>query len=470
MNKKIILSLLASSFLFANNIEVPTNGSDLKITIYSSNLAFINDSRTVNVEKGKHNLVYQGVPKNVISESVIPTFLNIPVSLYSQNYMYDLISRNSMLIKSIDNEVEYINNNDFDREEPMVHNGTLLSVSPTMIKRTDGKIITLNNPNQIIFNKIPDNMITKPSLVWEADIGRNGNLNIDLKYLSTGITWKSDYVLNLKENSRLDLNGWISINNNSGVDYNNAQITCLAGEVNRNPIRNNHGGRVMVQKAMMMEDSIALDKEVVEESFSGYHIYKIPFKQDIKNNQKKQIVFIDKKDVNFELYGLATNSYFGNYGKQKLSFNKIIEFKNEKENNLGIPLPQGSIRMYQKDKSGETHFIGENRIGNIPNKETIKLKVGTLFDVVGEKKITKFNVNKFEREIETTYEIKNRGKEDIEVRIKETIPTYGRKITSTTSCSGICSFEKESAFIRIFKVKLKKDSVYSFKTYFEVRN
>ena len=462
MHKIFYSTLLLSAFTVANTL-VPSTGSELKITIYNNNKAFINDTREVQVQAGKQKLVYEGVPSSVITQSVVPTFSGMQTNLYSQNYIYDLVSLQSMLSKSIDKEVAFYSN----EKESTLSRGVLLSASPhVMVKESGtGKIYSLNSPTQVIFDKVPDNMITKPSLVWNMETQKEGKLGIDLKYLTRGISWSSDYVLNLN-NESLDLTGWITVNNQSGVAYKNADITCLAGEVNSVPKRSVYSKSMAyeaVPAPMMQMDAVA------EESFSGYHIYKIPFKETIANKEQKQISFIDKKKVKFHQYGTNMNSYFENYsGTQKLQFTNMIEFENKKENNMGISLPSGVVRMYQKDSSEATHFIGEARVGNIPEDENVTLKIGTLFDAVGEKKITKFVAKKHYRNVETSYSIRNQGKEPLELRVKEQIPTYGNDITLKSSCEGICSVEKKSAFVREFTIKLKAKETYEFSTEFEV--
>ena len=459
MHKLLYSTLLIGSVLSANTV-VPSNGSDLKITIYNSNMAFINDTRSVSVNQGKQKLVYEGVPSSVITQSVVPTFSGMMTNLYSQNYIYDLISLNSMLVKSIDKEVSFFSNG----ENPTLSKGILLSASPrVMVQESDsGEIFTLNSGTQVIFSKIPSNMITKPSLVWNLETEKSGKLGIDLKYLTRGISWKSDYVLNLTKDD-LDLTGWITVTNNSGVTYDNAQITCLAGDVNRVAPRANYG-RVM-RKAMPMMEAAA---DVAEESFSGYHIYKIPFKETISNKQQKQISFIGKKGVKYHQYGINTNTYFENYGKQKLVFTKKIEFENSKENHMGIALPSGVVRMYQKDSSEQTHFIGESRIGNIPEDEKVKLTVGTLFDAVGEKTITKFIAKRHYRNVVTRYNVRNQGKEPLELRIQEQIPVYGQHIKVKSSCTKQCSESKKNAFMRTFTIQLAPKEKYIFTSEFEV--
>jgi hypothetical protein len=178
MQKILLSTLLISGCLWANT-TVPPTGFDLKITIYNDNRAFINDTREVKVQKGKQKLVYEGVPTSVISESVVPTFTGMQTRLYSQNYMYDLISLKSMLKHSIDKKVAFYTNGKI----PRLAEGTLLSVSPVMIQELgQSNIYTLNSANQVIFSKIPENMITKPSLVWHMEAERAGTLGIDLKY------------------------------------------------------------------------------------------------------------------------------------------------------------------------------------------------------------------------------------------------------------------------------------------------
>ena len=457
---KILLPIFATSLVILANTTVPSDKSNLKITIYNDNRAFINDTREVEVKTGLQKLVYEGVPSSVITQSVIPNFTGVETNLYSQNYSYDLISLKSLLKHSINKKVTFYTNG----EKPELSEGILLSDSPYVIvqETSSNEIYTLNSPTQVIFSQIPKNMITKPSLVWNMEIQNSGKLGIDLKYLATGVSWKSDYVLNLKKDT-LDLTGWITLNNNSGVTYKDAQITCLAGDVNKVKKPNIQKSRSKVFKYSSPK------QDVKEESFSGYHIYKIPFKETIANKQQKQILFIDKKNIAYHQYGKNTNSSFEKYKEKKLIFTNTIEFQNSKENNIGLPLPTGIVRMYQNDNSNETHFIGEQKIYNIPKDEKVKLKIGTLFDVTGEKTITKYIAKSHYENIETTYNIRNRGEKYIELKIEEIIPTYGNQITVNTSCEEACSVEKKSAFIREFTIKLKPKEKYIFTSEFEVK-
>ena len=457
--KPIALLPLLVSALIADTV-VPQTASDLAITIYNDNRAFVHDIREANVTAGAQRLIYEGVAGSVITASVVPSFSGASTQLYSQNYIYDLISLDSMLKKSINRPVDFYTNG----RNPTLSHGTLLAAAPVVMVRQKGtgKILSLAKPTQVIFPSVPKNMITRPSLVWNIRAAKAGKLGIDLKYLTTGISWKSDYVLNLGKES-LDLVGWITVNNRSGVAYPHAQITCLAGEV--------HTARPVEDRSVRYKKNVAMAMpapEVQEESFSGYHIYKIPFRETIANNQQKQIRFTDKTDVHFTRYGKLTSRYFQKNGKQKLHFANIVELANTQDNHLGIPLPAGIVRMYQKDSTGESHFIGESRIANTPEGEKVKLTVGTLFDIAGEKTITRYTARKGYRNIESTYTLRNQGDTAQTLKIEERIPTYGDNIRLKTSCSGICSTRKLTAFVREFTIQLKAKSSYKFTTEFEV--
>lgn len=459
--KKILLSILLCTSYAFDNVVVPASDSKLKMTIYNDNRAFVNDVREVNVSKGMQKIVYEGVPSSVITQSVIPTFTGVNTRLYSQNYMYDLISLESMLKNSINKEIDFYTN----EKEPKRTIGRLLSVNPVMVQENNTETIyTLNKPTQVLFSHIPKQMITKPSLLWNIEAQTAGKLEIDLKYLTQGISWKSDYVLSLSKDT-FDLIGWITVNNTSGVAYENAEITCLAGEVNKVKKKTKRMNRMLYATSA----SPAMDTNTIkEESFAGYHIYKIPFRETIENKQQKQIRFIEKKAIAYRQYGLYKNAYFSDNGETKLVFINTLTFENTKKNNMGISLPKGTLRMYQKDSRNQTHFIGEDRLGNVAEDENVTVRIGTLFDAVGEKIISKFiSKDKFQN-VETTYNVRNQGKESLVLKIREQLPSHGTKIVVKTSCKGRCTVEKINAFVQEFSIALKAKEAYSFTSEFSV--
>ena len=219
--------------------------------------------------------------------------------------------------------------------------------------------------------------------------------------------------------------------------------------------------RMYKSKAVAMEASA--DVAMAPKSISGYHIYKLPGKISLLNKQSQQIVMLEAKNIKYKRYAVANNSYFNRYQERKINFSQQIKFKNSKDNALGLPLPQGLVRVYKSK-----HYLGDSQIGNTPKDEKITLNIGQMFDVVGKQKIIKYIVRDNYRDVKTKYTIKNRGKKPIEVKISENIPRYRDTVKFKTSCSGICSSREKNAFVREFTIKLKAEESYSFTTEFEV--
>ena len=456
-----ILSLLAlGSLVAAADTIIPSKGTDLSLTIYNNNRVFVHETRHTKVPAGKQRLIYQNVPSSLITASVVPDFIGVPVTLYSQNYVYDLVNLQAMLKKSVGRSVSFYPNG---KNRPLSKGVLLSAQTPVMVReQKSGRILALEKPTQVIFPSVPPNMITRPSLIWNIEAAEEGNLTVDLKYLGAGISWKSDYVIDLHpKTKKMDLVGWITVKNNSGVSYPDARITCLAGEVHTAARHNER----LLYKAMARS---AAAPQVKEEAFSGYHIYKIPFRETIADKEQKQIRFLEKRAIGYESYGRAQVSSFPRQGQQKLRFLNTLRFTNTRANGMGIPLPAGIVRMYSTDSEGKPHFIGESRLGNIPTGEPVTLTIGTLFDATGEKRITKYVSREGYRNVVTEYTLHNRGKTPLTLKIEEHVPTFGGTIRLKSSCQGPCSVRKLTAFVREFTVKLPPKKSYKFTSEFEV--
>jgi len=434
--KKLIL-ILSSTVLFSNSI-----------TIYNNNLAHLQEKREFNLTKGIQKLEFKNLPNSVIVDSLSADFNSNSVELISQNYTYNPLSIKMLLEANLNTKVDF-----FTLDKKSLKSGKLISTTPTIVE-SDGKYYTVNQ-NSIVFSNFPKNIDLKPKLEWELNSKEALKASVDLSYLINSINWTSNYTLNLKE-KKLSLKAWAKVKNSCGKDFKDIKLYLVAGDTNR--VNRTRSRPLMYAKADMVESAVVAPKKL-----SGYYLYKIPYIVNIANNQSKQFALIDAKDVKFKQYGVVHNRNFGNYGEQKLAFSQVIEFKNSKKNNLGLPLPQGVVRVYK-----DNHYLGEDRVKNSAVNEKIKLNIGTLFDIIGSKKITKYIRKEKYGDIETTYTIKNRGNETIEVEIKESIPHYGNKITHKTDCKDECSYKKENAFNRVYKILLKPKEVFKFKSEYEV--
>lgn len=450
LNKKIILLILiSSSILFGSEIKDINSNT---IIIYND-LALINNKGKIKVDNNLSELSIPNVSSNLISDSVSININEPNINILEQNYRYDILNFNSILKHNLNKNIYY-------KEQEY----SLLSINNgCVVKNKLTNLISNINCDSLIVKSLPENVISEPSLYWKLNnLNKDIETNFDLSYLSNGFSWNSNYVANIQQD-KIFLNGWINLNNNSDTNLNDYKLILLAGKpnvVNENIIQPMN----MVRAKMMMED-VAFSKPIEEQSFSGYHIYKIPLKVDIPKQSNKQISFFNKTINNFDLEYKIDLSNFET--REKLKFDKFISFYNKNENGLGIPLPSGKIRFYEKDSENINYFIGENKIEDTPKNELINLKIGQDFDsILNVKLLDKVYDNK--KQLYTVeYTIKNNSDIDKTYLIKQFNPIYNiekNKIDIQSTCNNNCTYVFDDIRYLTYKIKLNKNAEYSFKT------
>lgn len=471
IKKTTQLFFLFSTSLLAQSVDV-SNSKSLDITIYNNNLGFVKQNKSFTIkQEGEHLINYEGVPKSIIIDSVIPNFSNKSTILYSQNFEENNVNYQSLL--------EYYKQNNLDvnfyettpnTNQKQLSKGKIISSfsNPMTIQKNNGTIHTVEI-SDIYFNSLPQSLQKiHPSLSWRV-FSKEGKQDVDLMYLMNNITWNSNYTLDL-EKQKANLKGWITIENNTGISFENANIFCLAGEVNKvtTPVARNQ----MLLKAQVAMD-MQMHPEIKEESLSGYHLYTIPFKETISKGSK-QINFIQKPEVSYEqIASLTTNiPTYALRDIQKLSFDNVIKINNTKNNNLGIALPAGIVRVFAKDENNAKHFIGENRIDHTANKEDIMIRIGKFFDIKAHIKQTNFSSkqgtfsNYLLSQIET--KITNEDKVKRIIHLDQTHQGYGNYSLRST-CNGICKEEKINATKTRYIIELSPSQSYTFSTTYEQR-
>jgi len=454
-----LTSLLLSATLLANdNLAIADAPESISLTIYSKNLAMVGEKRTAVIDKpGKLKLMYPGIPSAIETSSVIATFAQ-KASLFSQNYSFDVISYESMLRYHLDKTIHYT-----EKEDSVeIKEGTLLAINPLLVREKNfGAVFT---PHQVFFPDIPKDMAVKPSLFWNIETEAKA-LDIQLKYLTKGLSWKSDYTINLTSDNTLDLNSWITISNISGASYHDANITVLAGDVNLAESQSTR--RVYAKRAAV---GMAEGGNIQNEAFSGYHIYKIPFRETIKNKERKQISFIQKKGLGYQKYARNKEAvYFSNFGERKLQFDQVIELENSAKNHLGIPLPKGMVRVYKEDKSHTSRFVGASSIKDIPKDEKVKLTIGKYFDITGEERVTAYRETRNEKHISYEIKVSNHSKKTEVIWLEKNVPADQGKLTVTDSCEKQCSKKSLNAFATRYTLSLKPDETYTLTISYDMK-
>ena len=437
--------------LLSSGLEDQTG---VAVTVYNVNLGLVKDQREIKLPRGKGELRFMDVASKIIPTSVSIKSLVDPETLQilEQNYEYDLLNPQKLLDKYVGKEVKLYYKNPYSEREEIV-TATLLSNNGGPIFKI-GDEITFGHPGRVIFPGVPKNLISKPTLVWLIENGLSSVQRIEASYLTNGINWQADYVVTLNEkDDKAGLSGWVTIDNKSGTTYEDAKLKLVAGDVHR--VKDEYEYRDKMLR--VAEAAAKAAPEFVEEEFFEYHIYTLQRPSTIKDNQTKQISLVTADNIPIEkelLFHGARYYYYSQYG-EAMSNQKVgvfIEMENKKENNLGIPMPKGTVRVYKHDREGSLQFVGEDSIDHTPKDEKVRVKLGDAFDVVGSRKQTdwkKIASDTYEAGFEIS--LRNHKKEDVVVKVIEPIPGDWKMLSSSHE------YNKTEAFTAEFNIPVLKD-------------
>jgi hypothetical protein len=457
--KRLVVLITLISFLLSIQIgfAAPLTSNlkdqqDVAVTIYNSNVGLVKDTRLIDFKPGIHELKFMDVAAKIDPTTVhIKSLINgLSLKVLEQNYEYDLLSPQKLLDKFVGQKVQLATINPETKKEEIVE-ATLLSTQGGNIFQIGDKI-HIGHYGRVLLPKIPENLIPQPTLVWMLENRLSKPQKLEASYLTSGINWKADYVVVLnKLDSMTDLTGWVTIDNRSGATYQNALLKLVAGDVHRVQ------GEMKMDYARPMAAAKEASPQFKEESFFEYHLYTLDRRTTIKDNQTKQMTLLDASQVPIKkllIFSGAPQYYYYqmDQGSQKQKIGVFLELENSKKNNLGIPLPKGTIRAYKEDKDGSLQFVGEDRIDHTPKDEKFKIKIGEAFDIVGERVQTEYKRlgrNFFEVAFEVS--LRNHKKEDIKVLVEEPIPGDWEMLSKTHP------YEKLSAHLIRFEVPVKKD-------------
>jgi len=301
---------------------------------------------------------------------------------------------------------------------------------------------------------VPANLYDRPTLLMSVANSGARKQQVEASYLATNLSWNSDYVLTVgREDKAADLDGWVTLANNSGTAFHNARLQLVAGELNR--VQPN---APMAMKAQAMDVTVARGQQFQQESFSEYHLYSLARRTSVEDKETKQISLLQGSGVPVEKVFVVNgqNFYYHNQynpgSPQKDPVMVFYKFKNEEKAGLGMPLPAGNLRVYQKDSKGGVLFIGEDHIDHTPKDETVTVHIGNAFDVVAERKQTDYkriDTHVWEMEFEIT--LRNHKETPITVEVNEPIGGDWEMLSSTYK------FNKTAAFAAQFKVPVDKN-------------
>lgn len=445
------------------------------LTIYNQNFAVVRDTVPLDLKSGVTEVRFGGATAQLEPDSVIlrdPTGRRT-LQVLEQNYRNDPVSQELLLSlnegKTIPFVRERMKENTLARETVM---GKILRSGyvpgggmEQPIIEVDGQL-QFSLPGQPLFPALGDNTVLKPTLNWLLRADKPGKIDAEVSYVTAGFTWNADYNLVAPEKGdTVDLIGWITMNNQSGKTFENAKIKLMAGDVNK--VQPQHPREMRLYNAKAMAADFAGAPAVTEKSFDEFHLYTLARATTLRDRETKQVEFVRAESVkapSIYVYDGAEAGYrfYGGrnidpgYGTQS---NKKVwvmrEFVNSDTNRLGVALPKGKLRFYRRGDDGQLEFTGENEIDHTPRNETIRVRTGNSFDLVGERKPTDFKTDRSDKWMTETLEIKlrNRKKEAVEIRVVEHLYRWNNwKITVNST-----DYQKTDAQTIEFRVPVQPD-------------
>jgi hypothetical protein len=416
---KTLLTILSCLvvFSFVHPAAARPVSEGVALTVYNNEFAVVRQRKEMEFTKGQNTVKFTDVASAIDPTTVNFKSLSDPgsVKILEQNYENDLANTSSLLKRYIDKSV-IVHVKGSGSDQGLVIEGTLSAAmgSDLILQKPDGSmnIISRDSVERITLAQMPEDLVTKPTLVWLADSKKSSSQLCQVTYTTGAISWHADYSAILSENEEtIDLTGWVTIDNRSGAGYKDASIKLMAGDVRR--VQEQMPRMRMEKMVFAMDGGQA---PFAEKAFMDYHIYTLNRTSTINNNQIKQIELITPAR-GVEVKKKYLYKWQNNPKKVQIK----IEFKNEEQNNLGIPLPKGKVRVFKADEAdGTLEFVGEDLIDHTAKDEKLSLYIGDAFDVVPEHTLTDSGSGRRTSTEAHKIELRNKKDQAVSVIVEQT--------------------------------------------------
>jgi len=450
-----LATALAASHAFASGLAADKPAAGVSLTVYSSadpagfnpqqfvqqqrmtgqdnawgvpGYGVVREVRRLAIPKGIGELAFTDVAAWIDPTTVSFSDLDdAKTTVLEQNFQFDLVSPSKLLEKYIGREIAL--SVPMGAEAWSVR-GTLLSANQgsVVLKTADGVKIVPMSGAQLQLGDLPGGLLTKPTLVWKLASEAGGEHLVRTTYQTGGMTWRADYNIVVNgTDTKGDITAWVTLMNLSGASYADAELKLVAGDVQKIEAQPAIRSKAMRMEAMAMADAGGF----VEKEFADFHLYTLPRRTDVAQNSTQQIAlfppvtgFAVKRELVFDFTGgmgapgqPILDRDFTVAAKAKPSI--FVSFDNRKENSLGMPLPKGKIRVYKEDPAdGTLEFIGEDLIDHTPRNETVKIRLGEAFDVVGERIRTDFTIDNAAKRMTESFRIELRNQKSAAQKVR----------------------------------------------------
>lgn len=432
-----------------------------QLTVYNRDFATVKETRTLDLKEGENEVRVSDITAHLEPDSVILRDLKDPaaIRILEQNYESDPLSEGLLLRKSegkvLDFEITvpqtgekktvkgkvlrsgYVpHTSAFQRYGQQYAQRQMLYSQPQgggqPIVEVDGKI-QFGLPGKAIFEALDPLAFLKPTLLWRLWTGETGRRDVEFSYLTGGMRWEASYnAVAPEKGDTFDLIGWVTLENMSGKDFENASVKLMAGDV----ARARPEGEPVAAYGGLERSAAMAPPAVTERAFEEYHLYTLARPTTVLDREIKQVEFVRASGVpasrlyvydgfrmdqyrGWDLSSIRTRPDYGTQSHPKVWV--MLEFRNSEKSRLGMPLPKGSVKIYRRDVDGRNEFVGEDTIDHTPRDETVRLYTGNAFDLVGERRQTNFRLDTNNHWADESFEIRirNHKKEVVEVRVVE---------------------------------------------------
>ncbi len=367
--------LAAQSIAPSGSAPLGSSQGDVSLTIYNNDLALVQDKRQITLTRGTSRQEFPDVSAMIRPETV--TLNSGDAGIVEQNFDYDLLSPEKLLDKAVGQTVTLVRTNPATGVETREQATVLANNGGTIVRIGDRIEVLESYGARILFSGLPPSLRARPTLSITLNAANAGPRPVTLSYLSSGFGWKADYVALFDEAAgKMDLQGWITLTNNTGTSFPNARVLLVAGSPGQD---NNQygGGRRPIQRQV---DFVPGTQSANRERLGDYYVYPISARTTVANAQQKQVSFLDVAGAPASKGYYFRNGWLG-ASDEAQSFATVLKLSTAKESGVGDALPAGTVRVYMRDARGAPQFIGEKSIDHTPMGSTLSLRTGEAFDV-----------------------------------------------------------------------------------------
>ncbi len=413
----IAFAAAASAQTASENLTNPdaTSQGDVSVTIYNNGQALVQDIRQLPIAQGRSRIEFPDVSAQIRPETL--SFNAEGAGIVEQNFDFDLLTPGKLMEKAIGQTITLIRTNPATGAETR-ERATVLSTAGGVVVKIGDRIEVLRDdglPVRAVFDRVPPNLRARPTLSVTVDAARGGTRPASIRYLTPGLGWSADYVALFDEpKNAIDMQGWVTLTNNTGTTFHDANTLLIAGSPGQG------SGRRSPPRGMVRPGTESATREQV----GDFYLYPINARTTIANAQTKQVSFLDVQGVPAKRVYVRTVDWLQNDGGPQ-PVSSSLSFATSRAAGLGDALPSGTVRFYQRDSKGTPQFIGESNIGHTPAGSELMLTTGNAFDVYLQAEVeTRQKITSSEWERSSRYRVIQDGEVVTQVESERPVEYY----------------------------------------------